>query len=1013
MRRLLWISGGFLLFLLAAMLLLPLFFRDKIDALLKAQINKNLNAQVDYKRLSLSFFRHFPALTLRLEGLVVANREPFLGDTLLRCEALDLGLDVLAALRGSLVITRLYLIEPRVYVHVLADGRANWDITLSDTTSTPEASAASQTSFRFSIARYAIQNASITYLDASSGISVWLVGLTHEGRGDFTQDLVALSTQTQIVQAFFEMGGVSYLSGQRLDSELELGLNLAENRYVIRSGYVALNDLKLALQGQVGLPDSLTTLLDLAFEAPGTSLKSLLSLIPVVYKKGYESLSTEGTLALKGYVRGAYRDSLLPAFGFRLSVERGVIRYKDLPQVLREVEVRLRVESPASTLESLRVDVDTLSVAAGQSHFRLSFHSQGLSAMHLKARLHAKGDLADFSAAIPSDYTLRGRYEADLSASGVYAESRLPAIWGRLALSEGYIKTAAYPAALEKLALNLTAESPNANPVQTTIDIDPLAFTLAGRPLALRLRLQDLEALRFDFGAKGQLDLGALLAIFPQDSLQLKGLLNFDLALKGSREALEKHDYARLPASGSLALENFFYHTPDLPKPVLISAAQFRFAPAYAELASLVGQAGQSDFSISGRLENYLGYLLKDEKIIGSLSLLSKKIDLNEWMSLDTSGSSSPSADTASQLSIMPIPANIDFVFQAQIGELLYDRMRFTSARGRLLIRDQKVLLEGFEMGAFGGQVRLAGFYRAPDRQNADWQMRFEMAQVRIEELAKNLATLRRIAPIVARTEGLTNLRLEASSRLRPDMMPDLATLSGSGLAEVLSAVVRGSASLQALSSATKLPALSEVTLKQTKIRFELREGGLYVEPFELQAGNLKMQVGGVTRLDQTIAYAIGIDVPNELVGSVRQSLGLGAAGPIRLLVDLGGTLKQPKVTSVRTDQGSASLTSSLQSKMEEEKKKLAEALRRKEDSLKAAAQAKADSLQRALQEKRRQEEERLRREAEERRKAEEERLRREAEEHRKAEEERLRRQIEEEKRKKEEELKKKLPFPR
>lgn len=91
MRRALYILLGSLLVLLLLAIVLPFLFRDKVDALLKAQINRSLNATVDYQRLSLSFFRHFPALTVRLEGLTVINRAPFEGDTLLHCEALDVG----------------------------------------------------------------------------------------------------------------------------------------------------------------------------------------------------------------------------------------------------------------------------------------------------------------------------------------------------------------------------------------------------------------------------------------------------------------------------------------------------------------------------------------------------------------------------------------------------------------------------------------------------------------------------------------------------------------------------------------------------------------------------------------------------------------------------------------------------------------------------------------------------------------------------------------------------------
>jgi flagellar biosynthesis GTPase FlhF len=445
-----------------------------------------------------------------------------------------------------------------------------------------------------------------------------------------------------------------------------------------------------------------------------------------------------------------------------------------------------------------------------------------------------------------------------------------------------------------------------------------------------------------------------------------------------------------------------------------IASARLDFSPQFATLSNCQGQIGRSDFQVSGSLQNYLGYVLRDEKLIGTLSLQSRRLDLNEWMSSDTTKAASVSSDTASTLEVVVIPANIDFTFQAQIGELLYDQMRFQNARGRLVIRDRKVILENFEMGAFGGLLALSGAYVAPSKDQASWNMRFRFQEARIEEMAKNIATLRRLAPIVKSTQGIVNLNLEAGSRLKPDMMPDLATLNGQGLAEVLQATVQGAASLQALSSATKLPALSQVTLSKANIRFRLQDGGLYVEPFPVQAGNIRMEVGGVTRLDQSIAYTVGIDVPAEMVGAVTQALNLpGMQGGVRLIADLGGTVAAPKVTGVRTDKGGAPLTQAL----EAQKAKVEAELKRREDSLRRALEekrrAEEERLRRELEERRRAEEERLRREAEERRKAEEERLRREAEERRKAEEERLRRQAEEEKRKREEELKKKLPFPR
>jgi hypothetical protein len=271
------------------------------------------------------------------------------------------------------------------------------------------------------------------------------------------------------------------------------------------------------------------------------------------------------------------------------------------------------------------------------------------------------------------------------------------------------------------------------------------------------------------------------------------------------------------------------------------------------------------------------------------------------------------------------------------------------------------------------------------------------------------------LAPIVKSTQGIANLSLSAGSALRADFMPDLSTLNGSGVAEVLQAVVQGSASLSALSTAAKMPQLSTLQVANTAIRFKLQNGELQVEPFPISAGDLKMEVGGVTRLDQTIAYAVGLEVPAGWAQGFLQTAGLSVQAPttVRLIADLGGTLTQPKVLRIRPQGGSGGVQEALTGRVEEEKARLEAEARRKKDSVEALLRRKEDSVRRALDQKRREEEERLRREAEERRRQEEERLRQEAERKKREEEERLKRQLEEEKRKKEEELKKKLPFPR
>ncbi|MCS6790496.1 MAG: AsmA family protein [Bacteroidia bacterium] len=1002
MRKVLWIVGGLLAFLLAALVVLPFLLRGKIDALLKAQINKNVNAQVDYQQLSLSFFRHFPALTLRLEGLSVVNKEPFAGDTLLACEAIDIGVDVLKAIRGQIEITRFYLIRPRILVQVLADGKASWDIAMPDTTQKETAPQdTSRTAFSLSLRRYEIQEGVIVYADSATKMEARLIGLTHTGKGNLSLDETILETDTKIDQVFFAYGGTSYLKGQRLQAGIDVEIQQPASRYTLRRGELSLNDLHLRLTGSIQMPDTLTTLLDMRFEAPGASLKELLSLVPAVYRKGYESLSTEGTLRVEGFVQGALQDTLLPAFGANIQIDNGAIRYKDLPQAVEGLTLRLTVRNPASTLESLLVDLDTLALRMGQTSLALSYHSQGLSVMRLAARASAKGSLSDFAKALPLGYELKGDFDVALQAQGLYGNKRLPAVQGYFTLREGYVKAADFPMPVEQLAVDFQAESPDASPARTTAHLKRLYALLGGKPIEVSLLLQDLEALGYNLTARGEIDLDAWLHVFPLDSTELKGLLALNLQAQGSRAALEKKDFARLPTQGSLSIQNLSYRSPSLPQGLTIAQARLDFSPRFVALTGYKGTIGKSDLALEGKLENFLGYVLQDEKIIGSLTLSSNRMDLNEWMSSDTAQTSSTAPDT-SRREVVVVPANIDFTFQAQVGELLYERMRFQNARGRIVIRDQAIRLEGFEMQGFGGSVALAGSYIAPDKKNARWDMQFRLQQVEMQQVVPHFPTMQRLAPIVQSTQGQINLSLSAASALKPDFTPDLATMSGTGMLEVLRAVVQGSAGMSAIASATRIPSLSTLQLGSTRIQFKIQNGELLVEPFKFNAGDIGMEVGGVTRLDRSIAYKVGIDVPAAAATGFLQAAGvpMPSMGKVRLIANMGGTTDNPRVTGVdvASGEGSGSATTLITTKVEEAKARAEEQMRRYQDSVQAALRAREDSIRQALEQKRREEEERLRREAEERRRQEEERLRQ---------------QIEEEKKKATEQIKKNLPFPR
>src|SRR5688572_409654 len=130
-----------LVVVLALLIVLPLLFRDRIAQWAKVEVNRSLDARVDWRDGGLTFFRNFPNLTLRLDDLTVAGKGRFEGDTLAAVRHLRVVLDLASVLGsvvgggGPIVVRAVELDRPRLSLIALEDGTANWDITRK----TPEA----------------------------------------------------------------------------------------------------------------------------------------------------------------------------------------------------------------------------------------------------------------------------------------------------------------------------------------------------------------------------------------------------------------------------------------------------------------------------------------------------------------------------------------------------------------------------------------------------------------------------------------------------------------------------------------------------------------------------------------------------------------------------------------------------------------------------------------------------------------------------------------------------------
>lgn len=370
LKKIVWGIVLLLLLLLGTAIVLPIVYKDKIVALVKEEVNKKINAKVDFGDVDLTILRSFPDFTLSVQQLRVIGTAPFEGDTLTAVKTLSLTIDLMSVIGGGQIdIKSIRLQDPLINLLVLKDGKANWDIAKPDTT--PPGAPAAPAAFKIALRQYSIENGRLSYDDASLGFTMTMEGLQHEGKGDFTQDLFVLRTNTTATATDLWYGGVKYLHRTEMKLKADLDMNMPESRYTFKDNELVLNRLVLGMNGWVALPKE-DIQMDLAFEARENEFRNFISMIPGVYREGFDGIKSAGTLALKGWVKGTYNERQMPGFGINLKIANGMFQYPSLPVAVNNVQVNLNVNNPDGVPDHTLIDLTKMHLELGREPFDAS-----------------------------------------------------------------------------------------------------------------------------------------------------------------------------------------------------------------------------------------------------------------------------------------------------------------------------------------------------------------------------------------------------------------------------------------------------------------------------------------------------------------------------------------------------------------------------------------------------------------------------------------------------------------
>lgn len=501
---------GFLaLFILviAAAVVLPIIYKDKIVQLVKNEANNNLNATLNFGAFDVSIISTFPDFNFSIQDLSIAGINEFKRDTLIAVKNLSLELDLMTVIQGTEIrIKSIQLEQPRIHAIVLKNGKANWDIAKPDTAPAQESE---PSKFNIKLNSFSIEGGYVLYEDATFPMETEIVNLNHTLEGDFTQDLFTLLTKTTMDELSLSYGGVKYLNKAKTSLKADLEMDMVNSKYTFKENELGLNDLHLGLDGWLAMPGNDINM-DLKYAVKESDFKNFISLVPGVYTEGFADAKSTGKLGFDGFVKGLYNDQKMPGFGLNLQIENGSLKYPALPSALNNVQVNLKISNPDGKPDHTLINLAKMHVELGKEPFDMKLLVKTpVSDPQIDAAIKGKINLGNLATMIPleKNVKLSGLIQADLTAKGRMSS----------------IESGKYEAFDASGNLSVTGLTYTDGTPQPPVNIS--ALQMAFNPRNVTLSRCDIKIGKSDMSMSGTLDNFIAYAL---DDQTLKGTLNFN-----------------------------------------------------------------------------------------------------------------------------------------------------------------------------------------------------------------------------------------------------------------------------------------------------------------------------------------------------------------------------------------------------------------------------------------------------------------------------------------------------
>lgn len=552
---------------------LPYFFKDTISQSVNEMAKDYIKSDVKFDAIDVSFYTHFPNLTVSLDNTVIGASEYFPQQNLIKANEISLGIDLFSLFGDKITFNQLFLSDAEISIKTDSLGNSNYDVFISEEEASKE-----DASVNLNFEKININKTNLVYEDLKSKIQFKASNFNYKGALSFVGNKLDVAAKTNIDEVLFVFDNTIYIDKKSLNAEVDTQIDLDDLSLKFNKNKFVLAKFPFEVIGEIKLPNDEIDF-DLKISSKNNQLADLFSLVPVHFQQWYENTKIEGNSTFDFSLKGKMNESLKlnPDMKLVLQVSNGLINYNNGQFPIKNLNLNTNISLPELNPDSLEVYISDFNFDLNQGFAKGNLNFKAPTT--IKSKIETKLDLAILQKAIGlSDFDIKGLLEINADVDGAYVQkskkvglrekeqsfvSSVPKTNLIAKLTNGYFKMKDLPMAIEHIFTDIEIKNTDGVFENTAILLHQIKAQASDNFIDGYAKIYNLKNYQIETNLKADLNLADITSIYPVESFKVKGDLKVDFKANGTYEP-KKNIF---PISNShVKLDNGYLKYTDIPE---------------------------------------------------------------------------------------------------------------------------------------------------------------------------------------------------------------------------------------------------------------------------------------------------------------------------------------------------------------------------------------------------------------------------------------------------------------